>query len=45
VRPPVSRSSSRRRPSPPREDYVDYKPIDPPEEDTNDPDDRDQFDY
>lgn len=43
-RPPVNRSSSRRRPSPPREDYVDYKPIDP-QDDNDEPDDRDQFDY
>lgn len=44
-RPPVNRSSSRRRPSQPREDYVDYKPIDPQEDNSDDPDDRDQFDY
>lgn len=44
-RPPVNRSSSRRRSSPPREDYVDYKPIDSQEDNSDDPDDRDQFDY
>ena len=43
-RPPVSRPPSRRRPAPPKEDYVDYKPIDPPENE-DDPDNSDQFDY
>jgi hypothetical protein len=42
-RPPVNRSPSRRLPSPPQENYVDYKPIDPSEED--DPDNSNQFDY
>ncbi|AFZ43984.1 Ycf66 family protein [Halothece sp. PCC 7418] len=43
-RPPVSRPPSRRRPAPPKEDYVDYKPIDPPENE-DDPDNSNQFDY
>ena len=43
-RPPVSRPPSRRRPNPPQEDYVDYKPIDPPENE-DDPDNSNQFDY
>jgi len=43
-RPPVSRPPSRRRPAPPKEDYVDYKPIDPPENEDN-PDNNNQFDY
>ena len=43
-RPPVSRPPSRRRPAPPKEDYVDYKPIDPPENE-DDPDNNNQFDY
>jgi len=40
----VDRSPSRRRPAPPEEDYVDYKPIDPPD-DEDDPDSNNQFDY
>jgi hypothetical protein len=40
----VSRPPSRRRPAPPKEDYVDYKPIDPPENE-DDPDNGNQFDY
>lgn len=43
-RPPVNRPPSRRRPAPPKEDYVDYKPIDPPENE-DDPDNSNQFDY
>lgn len=43
-RPPVERPPSRRRPFPAEEDYVDYKPIDPPE-DEDDPDNNNQFDY
>ncbi|PSO47880.1 MAG: hypothetical protein BRC33_11270 [Cyanobacteria bacterium SW_9_44_58] len=43
-RPPVERPPSHRRPSPAEEDYVDYKPIDPPE-DEDDPDNNNQFDY
>jgi hypothetical protein len=43
-RPPVSRPPSRRRPAPPKEDYVDYKPIDPAENE-DDPDNSNQFDY
>lgn len=43
-RPPVERSPSRRRPSSEEEDYVDYKPIDPPE-DEDDSDNNNQFDY
>ncbi|MDR9402093.1 MAG: Ycf66 family protein [Halothece sp. Uz-M2-17] len=43
-RPPVSRPPSRRRPTPPKENYVDYKPIDPPENE-DDPDNGNQFDY
>ncbi len=43
-RPPGKRPSSRRRPSPPKEDYVDYKPI-ASYEDEDDFDNSNQFDY
>lgn len=43
-RPPASRTSSRRPPATPKEDYVDYKPIDPPE-DEDDFDNNNEFDY
>jgi len=43
-RPSVERPPSRRRPTPPEEDYVDYKPLDS-NNDEDELDDRNEFDY
>lgn len=43
-RPNVERPPSRRRPTPPDEDYVDYKPLDS-NSDEDELDDRNEFDY